>query len=455
MAILSAYLLPHQASMLLKQKSGAYEKTLLSYKEVGEQIARLKPDTIIVVSPHMESYRDYVQIADGEVGTGTMSYSSRGEYKFRFLYDRQLAREIASVCSVNSFPAGMEEEKDGYLDHGTMVPLFFINRAYPSYKIVRVGVSGLSLFDHYRLGEMISKAVDSLGRKAIVIASGDLSHAHEEDGKTEYAKKFDVSLQGSVSKGNFGALLNFSRKQLRAASECSVRPLLVMAGCFDRHAVASTVLSRQTVDGVGVMVASFSPRGVDQSRAFLDHYLAKETMTSASKRSGADAYAKLAYRAIEYHLENGGRLPVPSGLPPAFNRKGNGLFVSLFKHGMPRGCVGTVFAREGDLANEIISNALACALSDPRYGEVTNEEWPYITLEVAVCSRPERIQSSSELDPSKYGIIVESGKDIGVLLPGLEGISTREEQLAIALKKARIEKGQAYSLFRFTVTRHH
>ena len=46
----------------------------------------------------------------------------------------------------------------GGLDHGTMVPLYFIRKFYGKGKIVRIGLSGLSLIDHYQLGIYIKKA---------------------------------------------------------------------------------------------------------------------------------------------------------------------------------------------------------------------------------------------------------------------------------------------------------
>ena len=455
MSILAAYLLPHQSYLLLRQKDGTGEKTLLAYKAIGNEIARFHPETIVIVSPHMESYRDYMQIADGEIGTGQLHFEGRGDYKFRLVYDRPLAKEIAMVCSSSSFPAGMEGEREGFLDHGTMVPLFFINRAYSSFKVVRIGVSGLSLRDHYRLGELLASSIESLGRRAVLIASGDLSHSHEIDGHEKDADLYETRLLSSLKKGNFGALLNFSRRELKASEECSHRPLTVLAGAFDRENVEVSLLSKEIVSGVGVATGSFYPRGSNPSRAFLELYEAKEKIRIAGKRGAADHAARLAYRAIEYYLKTNSRLPLPSGLPPAFYRRSGGVFVSLYCYGSPRGCLGTCFARESNLGNEIISNAIAVVTSDPRYSDLTIDEFPFVEVRVDVLSRPERIAGIESLNPAKYGLIVESGDEKrGVLLPRLEGVESPEEQLEIAYRKARIEPSEEPSLFRFTTVSH-
>jgi AMMECR1 domain-containing protein len=60
----------------------------------------------------------------------------------------------------------------------------------------------------------------------------------------------------------------------------------------------------------------------------------------------------------------------------------------------------------------------------------------------------------ADLDPAVYGVIVLAGVRRGVLLPDLQGVDTVEQQVDIALQKAGIGAGEAFSLERFTVTRY-
>ena len=78
-------------------------------------------------------------------------------------------------------------ERKPELDHGTLVPLFFIRQKYKGGKIIRIGLSGLPLVDHYALGCLIKAAVEKLGRNAVYIASGDLSHKLQESGPYGFA----------------------------------------------------------------------------------------------------------------------------------------------------------------------------------------------------------------------------------------------------------------------------
>ena len=67
----------------------------------------------------------------------------------------------------------------------------------------------------------------------------------------------------------------------------------------------------------------------------------------------------------------------------------------------------------------------------------------------------EDIDSPSELDIKRYGVIVSKGYRKGLLLPNLEGVDTVEEQISIARQKAGISADDPVKLQRFEVVRHY
>ena len=72
--------------------------------------------------------------------------------------------------------------------------------------ILRIGLSGFSPLDHYRLGQCIAQAVENLGRRAVFIASGDLSHKLKDDGPYGFAPEgpeFDRQITGAMAEGDF------------------------------------------------------------------------------------------------------------------------------------------------------------------------------------------------------------------------------------------------------------
>jgi len=128
-------------------------------------------------------------------------------------------------------------------------------------------------------------------------------------------------------------------------------------------------------------------------------------------------------------------------------------FVTLKKHGELRGCIGTLEPATADLGAEIARNALSAAFHDPRFHRVRADELTDLTCSVDVLS-PSQTCSLADLDPAVYGVIVLAGVRRGVLLPELQGVDTVEQQVEIALQKADIAAGEAFTVERFTVTRY-
>ena len=164
---------------------------------------------------------------------------------------------------------------------------------------------------------------------------------------------------------------------------------------------------------------------------------------------------KLAKETIESYVR-AGREPAPPHPLPAEMQGEAGAFVSIHDSaGNLRGCIGTIEPTQPNLAREVIRNAVAAATRDPRFPPIEPRELEGLDVKVDVLTPAEPIDSTEELDPRRYGVIVESGWRRGLLLPDLEGVDTIEMQVAIALQKAGIRPNEDYDLFRFEVKRYH
>jgi len=162
--------------------------------------------------------------------------------------------------------------------------------------------------------------------------------------------------------------------------------------------------------------------------------------------------AQLAKDTVESYVKSGDKV-TPRELTPEMKERA-GVFVSIKKTGMLRGCIGTFEPRQSNVAEEIMNNAVSSATQDPRFPPVIPSELPYLSYSVDVLTRPEPVESASQLDPKKYGAIVESGRRRGLLLPDLEGVDTVEEQIDICRQKAGIPPQEPIKLYRFQVKRY-
>lgn len=452
MSVLAAFMVPHPPLIVPDIGKGSekkVQKTIDSYERVAKEIAALSPDTIVISSPHSVMYYDYFHISPGEKTVGDFSMFQAPGVSFSEDYDSELVKEIEKIAESENFPAGTKAERDPSLDHGTMVPLYFIRKAYKGGKIVRVGLSGLSYEAHYRLGEIIKEASQKLNRKIVFVASGDLSHKLQEYGPYGFAKEgpeYDERIMDVCSRAAFGELFDFDEDFCSRAAECGHRSFVIMAGVLDGILVKATKYSHEDITGVGYGICSFYPMGEKKE---------SDDKTIMRSMDESDEYVKLARKTIETFIKENIKIWLPNDLPKDMTDKRAGAFVSIHKYGQLRGCIGTILPTTGCVGEEIIQNAISASTSDPRFPAITENELSALEISVDVLGEPEDIPSPDYLDVKKYGVIVTKGFKRGLLLPDLDGVDTVEDQIAIAKRKAGIGYDEDVKLQRFEVIRHH
>jgi hypothetical protein len=161
---------------------------------------------------------------------------------------------------------------------------------------------------------------------------------------------------------------------------------------------------------------------------------------------------RLAKETVESYVRER-RLPRPKELTPEMKERA-GVFVSIKMHGELRGCIGTFEPATTNVAEEIVNNAVSSATRDPRFLPVTTAELPHLRYSVDILTPPEPVAGPDQLDPKRYGVIVQSGGRKGLLLPDLEGVNTVEEQIDICRRKAGIPPHEPVKLYRFEVRRY-
>ena len=451
MSILATFMVPHPPLIVHevgKGRENQITKTKESYEKVATEIAKINPETIIISSPHTAYYNDYFYVSSGSIAKGDLANFGAKEVSFNELIDEELVLEIEKIAEEKNFPAGRTKEIP--LDHGTMVPLYFIRKKLPKTKIIVVGLSTLPLSDNYEFGMIIKKAVNNLNRKVVFIASGDLSHKLQEYGPYGFTKEgpeYDKRIMDTMSKANFNELLEYDEVFLDKAAECGHRSFTIMAGTLDSLNVKATFLSHEDITGVGYGICTFYPEDINKERKFLDKFLATKKVASSN-----DEYVKLAIKSLTSYITKNERINIPDNLPREMLENKAGVFVSIHKFGNLRGCIGTFLPTTNSIAEEIINNAISASTHDPRFNPITKEEIPYLEVNVDVLSEPVPT-TKEELDPKKYGVIVRQGYKRGLLLPDLEGVDTVDYQISIAKQKAGITSGDV-ELERFEVIRH-
>ena len=127
---------------------------------------------------------------------------------------------------------------------------------------------------------------------------------------------------------------------------------------------------------------------------------------------------RLARGAIEYTIA---KKPKPMiTLTPVFSEK-RGVFVTLTKNGVLRGCIGFPYPVM-PLGDAIEHTAVAASLEDPRFPQVQKNEVAEIDVEVTVLSVPmsmtcEPQDRPAHVEVGRHGLIVRGMGTSGLLLP--------------------------------------
>jgi AmmeMemoRadiSam system protein A len=460
MPIKEAFIVPHPP-LIIPQIGGGQEikikKTVDAYEKIAHRIAEIKPDIIVLTTPHSIMYQDYIHISPGRGAKGSFKEFGHDQIMMEVEYDNDFVQQLSLLSEENNIPAGTMGEKNKNLDHGTMVPLYFVNKYFNDYKLVRISISGLTYIDHYRFGKLIGNVSGEIGKNVVFIASGDLSHMLKDEGPYGYSEEgpvFDREVTQAMKNGDFIKFMKFDEEFCEAAAECGLRSFITMAGALDGKELKSELLSYEGPFGVGYAVAAYQVIGNDNNRHFDEVYNKEELVKIENLKKVEDSYVNLARKTLESYVSNHKKIKKGDDLDDELLKNKAGVFVSLKLDGQLRGCIGTIAPTTSSIADEIIQNAISAGTEDPRFYPVSEEELPRIIYSVDVLGEPEAIMSMEELDPKRYGVIVTKGSRRGLLLPNLEGVNTTLEQVNIALKKAGISEDESYSMERFEVVRH-
>lgn len=460
MSVVAAFAVPHPPIVIPEVGRGEEIKirdTARSYDAVAAQIEELKPDTIVVISPHSVMYGDYIHISPGSGASGSLKQFGVPTVNLYAEYDTEMVGALERKASNLGIPAGRLGERDKNLDHGTIVPLYFINKRYTSYRLVRMSISGLNFAEHYEMGKCIQSVSSRLGRRVVIVASGDLSHRLLDSGPYDYAPEgpeFDRQVTEAMKQADFLKFMTFSEDFCEAAGECGLRAFIIMAGALDRKSVKTEFMSYEGPFGVGYAVCGYHVMKSDASRNYGAKFKQMKEDELKAVKEAEDDYVRLARLSLETFIREHRMADVPADIPAELKRERAGVFVSLKKDGRLRGCIGTILPTQGSIAEEIINNAVSSGVGDTRFEPVSECELDDIVYSVDVLKAPEPISSMDELNVEKYGVIVTSGGRRGLLLPNLEGVTTVKQQVEIALQKAGISKSASYSMERFEVVRH-
>jgi len=337
--------------------------------------------------------------------------------------DSELGKRILATSSY------LQEDYAAHqYEHSIEVQLPFLQYFKADIRLVPIILAYAPGATYKEIGKEIAKAIKDSNKEVVIIASSDMTHYEPQ----ESAQRKDMQAIEAILGLNEDELLK--RIDELNISMCGYAPTVSLISAAKELGATGAELVRYQTSGdttgdysavvgyAGVIITVMHP------------------------------IARLAKKTVETFVKEG-KTPQPEELTPEMKQKA-GVFVSIHKFGELRGCIGTIEPTEKNVAEEIINNAINSATRDPRFPPIAPNELKDLSYSVDVLTAPEPIDSQDQLDPKKYGVIVEAGFRRGLLLPDLEGVDSVDYQIDICCQKAGIASDEPINLYRFEVRRY-
>ncbi|MDF2633776.1 MAG: Extradiol ring-cleavage dioxygenase class protein subunit [Pelosinus sp.] len=261
-------LMPHPPIMIPevgKDELDKIKNTVAAATEAARRVKECNPQTIILITPHGPIFEDSASVSVHPRLKGNFASFGAPEISLGFETDGLLVRHIlkkADRLGVNVVELTDDKAKDNYLrlelDHGALVPLYYLSKAGFKGQLIHISVGMLSYEEMYTFGKAVQGAIGMVDKRVAVIASGDLSHRLTPDAPAGYspqASEFDKQVMEAVETLNIKALLQMDQKLVADAGECGLRPIFFLMGIVGGLKATGEILSYEGPFGVGYGVA--------------------------------------------------------------------------------------------------------------------------------------------------------------------------------------------------------
>jgi hypothetical protein len=333
-------------------------------------------------------------------------------------------------------------------EHSVEVHVPFAQRLFPNAQIVAVVVGSDDAGVLTRFGKTLARLLQ--GRRALIVASSDLSHYPSWRDATVVDRRTIESI-ASLDPERFraaadNALHGVTNLETCACGDGAIRATMVAAralGATRGRAVSYAnsgdlpIVEPDRVVGYGAVVFSAGDPGADTRVLALPALSAQAAPPTAADKKQMLA---LARETIRRYLDTSS-IPLARGFSPAMERP-QGVFVTLRKKGDLRGCIG-VMTPDRPLRVLVGRMALAAAFEDPRFEKVQAGELKDLDIEISVLTPFKEVTGLAAIVVGRDGVLLQKGGRSAVFLPqvAVEEHWTRDEMLGNLCLKGGLDAG--------------
>jgi aromatic ring-opening dioxygenase LigB subunit len=233
----------------------------------SQKLRDAHPEVLVLITPHGPVFQDAVSVYTSlqysgnfkQFGASSVKLAAKGYPSLGMRILEEAASKSISAAELNE-TTYKKWEVPPYLDHASMVPLYYFREAGLDLPMVLISIGFLPYPTLFEFGVCVQKAVEKEGKRAAVIASGDLSHRlipAAPYGYEPLGKEFDKKILELLEVHDAAGILKMDPLFIEKIGECGFRPILIMLGATQGLNLQKEVVSYEGPFGVGYGVVTY------------------------------------------------------------------------------------------------------------------------------------------------------------------------------------------------------
>jgi aromatic ring-opening dioxygenase LigB subunit len=276
MTVVYACIAPHGGEIIPELASKSmlhmFEETRVAMRVLSRRMSEVRPQTIVIASPHNLRLLSKIAVVISENSTGILKGSSNRSIALHARCDVDFAKTVVSQSEKAGLPVvganygtATGSSSDMQMDWGTLIPLWFMlkEQRLKSRILIVAPSREIPLQTNFDFGRLLGRLMNrDKKRKFAFIASADQAHAHSRSGPYGFspaASKYDDFVQNAIRDNNLKRILRLKPSFIEAAKPDSPWQMVMLAGINEVVPLRSQLLSYQVPSYYGMACAGFEP----------------------------------------------------------------------------------------------------------------------------------------------------------------------------------------------------
>jgi aromatic ring-opening dioxygenase LigB subunit len=276
LTVVYACIAPHGGEIIpeLASKSmlSRFEETRVAMRVLARKMSEVRPQTIVIASPHSLRLLSKIAVVISENSTGTLKGSSNRSVALHARCDVDFAKAVVAQSEKAGLPVvganygtATGSSSDMQMDWGTLIPLWFLlkEQRLKSRILIVAPSREIPLRTNFDFGRLLGRLMNrDKKRKFVFIASADQAHAHSRSGPYGFspaASKYDDYVLNAIRDNELKRILRLRPSFIEAAKPDSPWQMVMLAGINEVVPLRPELLSYQVPSYYGMACAGFEP----------------------------------------------------------------------------------------------------------------------------------------------------------------------------------------------------